>query len=173
MQNTVVIFDTTSVVVGKILVGLALFQALADIYPNDIEARKKILHKTIITADDFIKTDHHTVRIWDPVSKKKSIRVLKIGDQGNLWEWLDWMLSASSNAAAATVMKQAMLLVQYGKNYPLGDDESIRFFNNTPRKGLNQLFVKTFVDPISRNGLDPEFFRQGSFFTRYGKKKVS
>ncbi len=159
--------------VGKILVGLALFQALADIYPNDIEARKKILHKTIITADDFIKTDHHTVRIWDPVSKKKSIRVLRIGDQGNLWEWLDWMLSASSNAAAATVMKQAMLLVQYGKNYPLGDDESIQFFNNTPRKGLNQLFVKTFIDPISRNGLDPEFFRQGSFFTRYGKKKGS
>ncbi len=159
--------------VGKILVGLALFQALADIYPDDIEARKKVLRETVITADDFIITDHHTVRIWNPVSKKKTIRELRIGDQGNLWEWLDWMLSASSNAAAATVMKQAMLLVQYGKDYPLGDDESIQFFNSTPRKELNQLFVKTFIDPISRNGLDPEFFRQGSFFTHYAKKKAS
>jgi hypothetical protein len=159
--------------VGKILVGLALFQALADIYPDDIDARKKILRETIITADNFIYTDHHTVRIWNPVSKKKTIRALRIGDQGNLWEWLDWMLSASSNAAAATVMKQAMLLVQYGKNYPQGDDESIQFFNNTPRKELNQLFIKTFIDPISRNGLDPEMFRQGSFFTHYGKKKAS
>ncbi|MFW5443368.1 MAG: peptidoglycan-binding protein [Methylococcaceae bacterium] len=159
--------------VGKILVGLALFQALADIYPDDIEARKKILRETIVTADNFIYTDHHTVGIFNPESKKKIIRPLKIGDQGNLWEWLDWMLSASSNAAAATVMKQAMLLNQYGKDYPQGDDESIQFFNNTPRKALNQLFVKTFIDPLSRNGLDPEFFRQGSFFTRYGKKKAS
>lgn len=158
--------------VGKILVGLALFQALADIYP-DIESRKKILLETIITADNFIYTDHHKVRIWTPVSKKKVIRALRIGDQGNLWEWLDWMFSASSNAAAATVMKQAMLLVHYGKNYPVGDDESKEFFNITPRKDLSQLFIKTFIEPLNRNGFDPENFRQGSFFTHYGKKKVS
>jgi len=53
--------------VGKILVALAVFQALADIYPDDIEARKQILHDTIITADDFIYTDHHKVRFWDPL----------------------------------------------------------------------------------------------------------
>lgn len=158
--------------VGKILVGLALFQALADIYP-DIESRKKILLETIITADNFIYTDHHKVHIWNPVSKKSVTRELRIGDQGNLWEWLDWMFSASSNAAAATVMKQAMLLVHYGKNYPVGDDESREFFNITPRKELSQLFAKTFIDPLDRNGFDPELFRQGSFFTHYGKKKVS
>ncbi len=158
--------------VGKLLVGLAIFQALADIYPNDIEARKKILRETVVTADDFIMTDHHTVHIWNPVSKKLIIRPLRIGDQGGLWEWLDWMLSASSNAAAATVMKQAMLLVHYGKDYPVGDDESKQFFSITPRKELGQLLTKTFIQPIARNGLDPEFFRQGSFFTHYGKKKV-
>ena len=158
--------------VGKLLVGLAVFQALADIYADDIVSRKKILRETIITADNFIRTDHHTVRIWNPVSKKKVIRPLKIGDQGNLWEWLDWMLSASSNAAAATVMKQAMLLLHYGKNYPVTNDESIQFFNNSSRKQLSQLFAKTFIEPINRNGLDSESFRQGSFFTHYGKKKV-
>ena len=158
--------------VGKLLVGLAIFQALADLYPDDIEARKKILSETVVTADNFIRTDHHTVRIWNPVSKKKIIRALRIGDQGNLWEWLDWMLSASSNAAAATVMKQAMLLVHYGRDYPAEDDESKQFFNKTPRKELSQLLIKTFIEPISRNGLNPELFRQGSFFTHYGKKKV-
>ncbi len=158
--------------VGKLLVGLAIFQALADIYPDDIASRKKILRETIITADNFIRTDHHTVRIWNPVSRKKVIRPLRIGDQGNLWEWLDWMLSASSNAAAATVMKQAMLLLHYGKSYPIAEDESIQFFNNSPRKQLGQLFVKTFIEPINRNGLDSASFRQGSFFTHYGKKKV-
>jgi hypothetical protein len=158
--------------VGKLLVGLAFFQALADIYPDDIEGRKKILQQTIITADDFIWSDHHTVRFWNPETKKKTIRRIRLRDKGNLWEWLDWMMSASSNAAAATVMKQAMLLVQHGRQYPLTDEASIQFFKTTPRKQLTALFVKTFIEPISRNGLDPEFLRQGSFFTHYGKKKV-
>jgi len=35
--------------VGKIMVGLAWFQALADIYPDDVAARRKILRETIIT----------------------------------------------------------------------------------------------------------------------------
>ena len=29
--------------VGKLVVALALFQALADTYPNDIEARRRVL----------------------------------------------------------------------------------------------------------------------------------
>ncbi len=158
--------------VGKILVALAVFQALADIYPDDLEARRRTLHDTIIVADDFIVSDHHSVRLWNPVKQRLIRRPLRIGDRGNFWEWLDWMLSASSNAAAATVMKQAMLLRHYGQSYPVTDTEAREFFQGTPRKKLTQLFLKTFVDPISRNGLDPENFRQGSFFTHSGKKKV-
>ncbi|MGR9071936.1 MAG: peptidoglycan-binding domain-containing protein, partial [Gammaproteobacteria bacterium] len=86
--------------------------------------------------------------------------------------WADWMLSASSNAAAATVMKQAMLLNHFGKQYPVNDDEARRFFSATPRSELGRLFARTFIDPIGRNGLDPEYLRQGSFFTHYGKTKV-
>ena len=46
-------------------------------------------------------------------------RRLQIGDRANLWTYLDWMLSASSNAAASMVIRELMLLVHFGKNYPV------------------------------------------------------
>ena len=39
--------------VGKILIALGVFQALADIYPDDIEARRRVLREAMITADAF------------------------------------------------------------------------------------------------------------------------
>ena len=87
--------------VGKIVVGAAMFQALADIYQNDSERRRAALRDTTIVADEFIIKDSHKVRFWDPASQTLTRRPLEIGDQGSLWEFLDWMLSASSNAAAA------------------------------------------------------------------------
>ncbi len=158
--------------VGKIAIALALFQALADIYPDDIEARKKILRETLITADEFIQWDHHEVRLWNPDTGALSFRPLKVGDQGSLWEYLDWTLSISSNAAAAMVMKNAMLLRHFRKDYPVSNDEADRFFAKTPRQQLRELYEQTFLESFTRNGLDLQSFRQGSFFTRYGKKKV-
>ena len=52
--------------VGKLVVVLALFQALADTYPDDVEARKRVLKDTVVTADGFSQSDCHTVRIFDP-----------------------------------------------------------------------------------------------------------
>ena len=158
--------------VGKIAVAVALFQALADIYPDDSEARVRLLRDTVITADEFIQRDHHEVRIFDPDTGARSFRPLQIGDQGSLWEYLDWTLSISSNAAASMVMKNAMLLRHFQKNYPVSDDESNRFFKETSRETLRDLYEQTFLVPFTRNGLDLEFFRQGSFFTRYGKQRV-
>jgi len=158
--------------VGKIAIAMALFQALADIYPDDIEARKQILRETLITADEFIQWDHHEVRLWNPDTGALSFRPLKIGDQGSLWEYLDWTLSISSNAAAAMVMKNAMLLRHFRKDYPVPNDEADRFFEKTPRTQLRELYEKTILEPFTRNGLELQYFRQGSFFTRYGKKKV-
>ncbi len=158
--------------VGKIVVALALFQALADAYPNDPQARRRVLKETVITADDFIIYDHHKVRIWDPETQQTSQRPIKVGDQATLWEYLDWMLSASSNAAAATVMKQALLVCQFGDRYPVSDEESTRFFAETPRKELQALYKRCAVEPISRNGLDVNQLHQGSFFTREGKRRV-
>ena len=158
--------------VGKIAVAVALFQALADLYPNDIEGRRSLLRKTVITADEFIQWDHHEVRIFNPATGSLSFRPLQIGDQGSLWEYLDWTLSISSNAAAAMVMKNAMLLRHFQKRYPVPEDEADRFFKESSREQLRELFEQTFLDPITRNGLDLNFFRQGSFFTRRGKQQV-
>ena len=158
--------------VGKLVVALGLFQALADTWP-DTERRIHVLRDTLVTADEFSQKDHHKMRIFDVENRKLTRRTMRIGDQGTLWEYLDWMLSVSSNAAAAMTMREAMLLRQYGKDYPPSEAEIKRFFKETPGKELTALFQRTFFEPVTRNGLDLERLRQGSFFTRQGKHKVN
>jgi hypothetical protein len=159
--------------VGKVLGALGFFQALADTYPDDLERRKAILRDTTITADGFAGRDHRTVRFFDVESRTLTRRKIQMGDQGSVWEYLDWMLSASSNSAAAMVMRDAMLLRQFGSDYPVSEARIDAFFAETPRAELTRLFQKTFWEPVSRNGLDLGQIRQGSFFTAQGKKYVS
>jgi hypothetical protein len=158
--------------VGKIVVALALFQALADVYPNDIAARQKVLRTTVVTADGFSQYDHHTVRMFNVETKGLTRRAIQVGDKATLWEFVDWMMSPSSNSAAGMVMREAMLLRQYGTAYPVPESEIKRFFSQTPKGELTALFEKTFFEPITRNGLDLEQLRQGSFFTATGKQIV-
>jgi hypothetical protein len=103
--------------VGKLIVAMGLFQALADTWPDDLEKRKQVLHDTLVTADNFSVSDHHTVRFFDVEERQLVRRPLAVGDQGTLWEYLDWMLSVSSNSAAAMVQREAMLLRHFGKEY--------------------------------------------------------
>jgi hypothetical protein len=82
------------------------------------------------------------------------------------------MLSASSNAAASMIMEQAMLLRHFGRDYPVTPEARQKFFDKTPRRELARLLTATFIDPLRRNGIDPSQFRQGSFFTHTGKRRV-
>ena len=159
--------------VGKIIVALGLFQALADAWPDNLDKRREILKNTIVTADDFSVSDHHKIRVFNVETRTLARHTMPIGQQGSLWEYLDWTLSVSSNSAAAMTMREAMLLKQYGKSYPPSEAEIQRFFKETPGKELTELFQRTFFDPITRNGLDINKVRQGSFFTHIGKKKVN
>lgn len=159
--------------VGKLVVALGIFQALADLYPDDVDQRLKILRDTMVTADQFIQSDHHKVPLWTLESKKISYRPIQVGDQANLWTYLDWMLSASSNAAASMVIRELMLLVQYGRVYPVTTAVADAFFKETPRRQLSQLLFKSLQEPVTRNGLDLEQLRQGSFFTWKGKQLVA
>jgi hypothetical protein len=158
--------------IGKIMIALGLFQALADIYPHDIEGRLSVLRNTVVAADEFITSDHHVVPFWEPGQARVRYRKIQIGDQASLWTYLDWMLSASSNAAASMVIRELMLLVHFGAAYPVGDVQLHQFFKSTPRKELSALLVRALQDPVVRNGLDLEQLRQGSFFTRQGKRRV-
>jgi hypothetical protein len=158
--------------VGKMVVGLSWFQTLADVYPDDVAARERLMRETIITADEFIKSDHHKVVIYDPEANAREFRQIRVGDQGNLWDWLDWMLSASNNSAAATMQKQVMLLKHFGKAYPPTAEQEAQFFADTTHASRGELFLATMNEPMERNGIDTGKFRQGSFFTRTGKSKV-
>ena len=159
--------------VGKLLVALGLFQALADAWPDDLDRREAVLRDTVMTADNFSVSDHHTIRLFNVETRELTRRPLAIGDQGSLWEYLDWMLSVSSNSAAAMVMRDAMLLKHFGKDYPVSEEQIKTFFSTTPGSELTKLFQATFWEPVTRNGMPLDQIRQGSFFTRQGKVNVS
>jgi hypothetical protein len=158
--------------VGKLLIALGIFQALADIYPDDVEARLRILRNTVVTADEFAHHDHHTVRFWDPETQTLERRALADGDQGTLYTYLDWMVSPSSNSAAAMLQKQLISIRHFGKRYPASSEEEARFYAETPRKRLSEIFLDAITSPVTRNGLNIDELRQGSFFTHRGKQLV-
>jgi hypothetical protein len=158
--------------VGKLMVALAIFQALADLYPDDIAARENLLRTSMITADIFSVSDHHTVPFWNPQTRTVSKRPIRQGDTASLWTYLDWMMSPSSNSAAAMLQKTLVSIAHFGKRYPAPAEEEQKFFRETPKQRLSEIFLKAIEDPITRNGLDLEELRQGSFFTHEGKKQI-
>ena len=158
--------------VGKFMVAIALFQALADAYPDDIEARQRILRDTVIAADGFIRYDRHVVPFWTPGAARITYRRVRAGDRASLWTYLDWMLSASSNAAASMVIEHLLLLAQFGRDYPVPKSEATEFFTQTSKQELSALLTRALHQAIPRNQLDGTQLRQGSFFTRAGKARV-
>jgi len=158
--------------VGKILVALGIFQALADIYPDDIKARERILRTTIVTADIFSVYDHHRVPMHDPESGALFRRAIEEGDKATLWTYVDWMMSPSSNSAAGMLQKQLILMKHFGKEYPPSPEQEKAFFESTSRTDLGKIFEQAIQVPVTRNGLDLKAIRQGSFFTSKGKRKV-
>ena len=159
--------------VGKMLVALGYFEALADAWPDDLAKREEILRNTVMTADGFSQSDHHTIRLFDVENRELTRRTMQVGDQGSVWEFFDWMLSVSSNAAGSMMMRDAMLLRHFGQEYPVSDERIQQFFEETPGPELTRLFQATFWEPVTRHGLDLSEIRQGSFFTRNGKHKVN
>ncbi len=161
--------------VGKMLVALGFFQALKDAYPEDINGQQRadVLRNTIVTADEFSLGDHHTIRLFNTETQELTRRPMAPGDQANQWQYLDWMLSVSSNAAASMNQRQSMLLRQFGTQFPIPDAEIQEFFKTTAGKDLTALYQRTFWDPVTQNGMDISKLRQGSFFSRAGKRKVN
>jgi len=153
------------------VVALGLFQALADIYPQDLEARLEVLRKSMVTADAFIRTDHHVVPFWQSETLTLRHRRLQEGDRASLWTYLDWMLSASSNAAASMVTREILLMVRYGR-YPVGQSDIKALFESTGKQELSRMLIRGLQEPVTRNGLSLNDFRQGGAFTREGKRRV-
>lgn len=158
--------------VGKLLVGLALFAALAESYPDDIAARQRVLRESLVTVDDFIHNEHHEVPFWLPAENRLPRRRLREGDTANLWTFLDWMFSASSNGAATMVIKQLLALRHFGTAYPPTPAQAQALFRDTGAAELGRRLVAALTEPLAANGLDPARVRQGSFFSRNAKRRV-
>ncbi len=157
--------------VGKLAVVLGVFQALATDYSDDILARERILKNTPVIADEFIEHDHHVVPFWRADESRIQKRKLRKGDRASLWTYLDWMLSASSNAAASMVIKQLMLMEKFGRDYPVPERQQQDFFESSA--GVLSGILRSGLDNGVRGaGLEPSKFRQGGFFTSGGKKRV-
>ena len=70
------------------------------------------------------------------------------------------------------LQKHLTVLSHDSSDYPVSLDEERRFFSDTSRKQLSEIFADVIQTPITRNGLDLERIPQGSFFTRGGKQRV-
>lgn len=159
--------------VGKVLAGVAVLQQLADLYPNDIAARERILRDTRVVANDYVMYDSHRVPIFDVDQRELQYRPLRPGDEGSLWEFLDWMFSASSNGAASIVIQQATLLRHFGHQYPRSQEEHERWLAEADRKAEGEVMLAALMRGLEANGLDPENLRQGSPFTGNAKRATA
>jgi len=158
--------------VGKIIVALGWFQAMADVYPDDVKARRRILFHTPVVANGFIIRDEHDVPFWKPGDTRVEQRPLAEGDRANLWTYFDWMCSSSSNAAASMLMSHLVLLKHFGKDYPVSEQRAAEFFEKTSKTELQRIFLDAIQGPVRRAGINLDQLRQGSFFTREGKRRV-
>lgn len=158
--------------VGKLAIAVGVFEELSRRFPGDIDARKKLLRERMITAEDWIHHDDHGVPFYDVASGVSAFRPIKEGDIFSLWEWIDHMISPSSNAAASTVWKEAMLIRHFGENYPPSPDDEKAFFNTTPKSVLSEMALSIVNDPLRRIGIAEADWRLGSFFTNTGQRRV-
>ena len=157
--------------VGKLVVLLGWLQTLADVHP-DVDARRRLLRETLMTADSWMGEDEHTVPVWSPGDKAVTNRVIRHGDTWNVYTYLDHMLSKSSNAAAALLQRELLLLHHFGKEYPADAARTQEYLEKTPRPELVKALFQVTQDPIPRSGLDLATLRQGGFFSRTGKARV-
>jgi len=151
--------------VGKLLVATGLLDAVARAHPS-VEAREKLLREAVVAADRFAFRDGKTAPFYNEGDPAVVNRAMRPGDRFNLWEWLDHMLSQSSNAAGSVTWKQAMLVRRFESRYPVSAEEEAAFFRDTPKPELSRLSLETLEDPLRAAGLDPSRLRLGTFFTK-------
>lgn len=158
--------------VGKLLVMTGLFNELRKLYPDDVEARARVLRETRVVADRFVIPNSHAVPVvaadWSGVTH----RAIRVGDEFTLWEWVDHMVSPSSNAAGSMVWKQALLLDAFGYDYPPTAEQEQHFFESTPRAQLAERSIRIVEEPLLAAGIDTVGLRQRTYFTATASRAI-
>nr|MBV6631000.1 serine hydrolase [Oceanococcus sp. HetDA_MAG_MS8] len=158
--------------VGKLLVALAVLHQLQQWWPEP-EQRLEILRNTQVVASSIATPDHHKVPIWQPTEQELQYRPLQPGDQASLFEYLDWMISASSNAAASVLMQQVILLAHMQRDYAASSARRERVWAELNKVQRGEVLAEAMDRAVVAAGLDPEQLRQGSLLTRQGKAQVA
>lgn len=158
--------------VGKIAVVAGLFAELARRFPDDIEARLRLLRERMVVADEWIGKDRHPVPFFALADSAFESRPARIGDTFSLFEWADHMMSASANSAASTVWKEVMLMRAFGEAYPPSLEAEQAFFRDTPKGRLQQLSLDVVNSPLRAVGIGQADWQMGSFFTNTGQRIV-
>ena len=152
--------------VGKLMVALAWFQALADRYPEDLEARRRVLRETPVVADAFIQSDHHTVPFWKPGDTRVVQRRIAAGRPRQ-----------SLDLPRLDGLEQLERRRQHGAEAPapaarprralpgLGGRGRRPSWPRRPRPSSASSSRMRSRRRCTRNGLDLEHLRQGSFFS--------
>jgi hypothetical protein len=159
--------------VGKIIVALAWFQRLKELYPSDQLKRLEVLRQATIEADDLIFNDHHEVPFWDLNDRKIKNKLMTVGTKANVYTYLDWMISASANSAGTILMKELILLDKLGIKYQSAspiEKQSIWFKTSKAERTrrLNDIVSRSLII----NGLKTSLLFQVSPFTKTGKAQI-
>lgn len=155
--------------VGKLLVAGSYLNALAEFKPEIVDRVKAL--KSQVVSTSLVNGDKHDVPLWDVKRRKLKHRPLKKGDVGNVWEYLDWMLSASSNAAASMIMKEMTLLQQFGEAYPLDPQFAKEHWKESRGRDLGHEMRASVDSMLYKHDFDPKRIRQASMFTGTGKRQ--
>lgn len=155
--------------VGKLLIGVGMLSEVGKLYPSTAE-RERFLRETVRVADNTVYSDGKTAPFYEIGDEKVVRRRIEAGDKFNLWEWLDHMLSRSSNAAGSYTWKEAVLLRKFKDRYPPSPEEEKAFLTGTSRQELGEIALEVLEEPMRASGLDTGKLRLGTTFTSGGRK---
>jgi hypothetical protein len=158
--------------VGKLMVMTGFFTELAKRFPGDVDARAALLRNTWIVADDFVIPNSHAVPVVNDDWSGVVHRAIRVGDRFTLWEWIDHMVSPSSNAAGSMVWKEAMFLRMLASAYPPSDEQRRTLFASTPRAELGEIASSITDEPLVALGLDTSQIKQRTMFTNTAQRVV-
>lgn len=160
--------------VGKLAVVTGLFNELERLYPDNYEKRIELLKNKQVKAGKWALPNIHTVPFFNPENDKLNKRLLIESDVFSLYEWVDHMLSVSSNGAASVVWREAILIEAFCENYEnLTFEQGEAYFKEMDRQELSDLGIEVVNGPLRTLGITEEEWRLGTFFTRGGSDRVT
>jgi hypothetical protein len=159
--------------VGKLAVVTGFMCELEAVFPDSVSDRIDLLRTHQVRAGRWALPNEHTVPFYNPETGSFQKRILQAGDVFSLYEWLDHMLSVSSNGAASVVWREAVLLRWFGAKYPNMTQAQVdSFFSNTPKARLSEIAMSVVNEPLRNMGIGENEWRLGSFFTREAKAMI-